>query len=220
MPPLEIIDFGKEEERDGFDFEKFLVENKFLFIFVFAGIILVGSGLFFLKTGGFSSSKVEIIETQEGGQITSELIVEIAGAVEKPGVYKLPSNSRINDLLIASGGLSAAADRDWVSKNINRAAKLTDGQKVFIPDKQSGLSSANKSGGYQNISTVLGNKTESLININTASAKELDSLPGIGQVYAQKIIEQRPYSTTEELVTKKVIPKSTYEKIKDRISVW
>lgn len=147
-------------------------------------------------------------------------MVEIAGAVEKPGVYKLPLNSRVDDLLIVAGGLSATADRDWVSKNINRAAKLTDGQKVFIPDKQSGEASANKSGGYQNISTVLGDKNTSLVNINTASAKELDSLPGIGQVYAQKIIEQRPYSTPEELVTKKVIPKSTYEKIKDRISVW
>lgn len=220
MPPLEIIDFGKEKEESGFGFEKFLLENKFLLIFVFIGVVLAGAGLFFLKTGGFSSSKVEVIETKGEGLTASELVVEIAGAVEKPGVYKLPLNSRVDDLLIVAGGLSATADRDWVAKNINRAAKLTDGQKVFIPDKQSGEASANKSGGYQNISTVLGDKNTSLVNINTASAKELDSLPGIGQVYAQKIIEQRPYSTPEELVTKKVIPKSTYEKIKDRISVW
>lgn len=220
MPPLEIIDFGKEEEKGSFGFEKFLLENKFLLIFVLIGVILTGAGLFFLKTGGFSSSKVEVIETKGEELTASELVVEIAGAVEKPGVYKLPLNSRVDDLLIVAGGLSATADRDWVSKNINRAAKLTDGQKVFIPDKQSGEASANKSGGYQNISTVLGDKNTSLVNINTASAKELDSLPGIGQVYAQKIIEQRPYSTPEELVTKKVIPKSTYEKIKDRISVW
>jgi len=220
MPPLEIVDFGKEEEKSGFDLEKFLLENKFLLIFVFIGLVLVGAGLFFLRTGGFSSSKVEVVETQNGSGAVSELVVEIAGAVEKPSVYKLPAGSRIDDLLIAAGGLSAAADRDWVAKNINRAAKLTDGQKVFIPDKQSSTSSANKSGGYQTVSTVLGDKTGSLVNINTASAKELDLLPGIGQGYAQKIIEQRPYSTTEELVNKKVIPQSTYEKIKDRISVW
>lgn len=220
MPPLEIVDFSKEGERENrFDLENFLLENRVLVIFVLIGLILLGAGLFFLRTGGVSSSKVEILEpSQQGSQ--SEIVVEISGSVEKPGVYKLVAGSRVEDGLIAAGGLSAAADREWVEKNINRAAKLSDGQKIFIPDKQSNLQSANKNGGYQSVSTVLGDKITSLVNINTASAKELDTLPGIGPVYAQKIIEQRPYSTTEELVSKKIIPKSTYEKIKDRISVW
>lgn len=220
MPPLEIVDFSKEGERENrFDLENFLLENRVLVIFVLIGLILLGAGLFFLRTGGVSSSKVEILEpSQQGSQ--SEIVVEISGSVEKPGVYKLVAGSRVEDGLIAAGGLSAAADREWVEKNINRAAKLSDGQKIFIPDKQSNLQSANKNGGYQSVSTVLGDKITSLVNINTASAKELDTLPGIGPVYAQKIIEQRPYSTTEELVSKKIIPNSTYEKIKDRISVW
>lgn len=218
MPPLEIIDFGKEEKKTGFDFERFLIENKLLVLFVFIGLILAGVGVFFLKSGSLSSEKVQIIESQQ--ETLSELVVEVSGAVEKPGVYKLKSGSRIDDALILAGGLSAVADRDWVAKMLNRAAKLTDGQKIFIPDKQSSSVSANKNGGYQNVSSVLGEKSGDLININTAGAKELDSLPGIGQVYAQKIIEQRPYSNIEELVSKKVLPQSTYEKIKDKVTVW
>lgn len=221
MPPLEIVDFGNEDEdrRSGFDLEGFLIENKLFVLFVFVGLVLLGVGLFFLKTGGISSSKVEVLEPSRQ-ESQSEIVVEISGAVEKPGVYRLNAGSRVEDGLIAAGGFSATADREWVERNLNRAAKLSDGQKVFIPDKQSSTTSANKSGGYQNVSTVLGDKTGRLININTASAKELDSLPGIGQVYAQKIIEQRPYSTIEELVSKKIIPRSTFEKIKDKISVW
>ena len=58
-----------------------------------------------------------------------------------------------------------------------------------------------------------------LVNINTSSLGELDKLPGIGQVYGQKIIEQRPYSNIEEILTKEVLPKNVFEKIKDKISL-
>ena len=61
---------------------------------------------------------------------------------------------------------------------------------------------------------------DSLININTSDLKSLDSLSGIGPVYAQNIIEHRPYSNTSELVSKGVIPNNTYLKIKDKISVY
>jgi competence protein ComEA len=218
---VEIIDFSQNKEGNSFNLDEFLLKNRTTLIFAFLGIILAGVGIFFLR-GDFDSkgsSKVEVL-TPASDMAGQEIVVEVSGAVEKPGVYKFKAGSRVDDALIASGGLSASADRDWVSKMLNRAAKLTDGQKIFIPDKQSQGASANKNGVYQNVSRVLGEKNEGLININTASAKELDSLPGIGQVYAQKIIEQRPYSNLEELVSKKVLPQSTYEKIKDKITVW
>jgi len=61
------------------------------------------------------------------------LTVEIFGEVINPGVYKLPDGSRVDDLLIVAGGFSSSADRVWADKYLNRAAKITDGQKVYIP---------------------------------------------------------------------------------------
>ena len=214
---LEVIDFAKEE-KSKFNFDEFLLKNKLVLAFIFLGIIFAGIGIFFIRRNS-GSSKVEILEPKEETSL-QEIVVEVAGAVEKPGVYKFQNGARVDDALIAAGGLSFSADREWVEKMLNRAAKLTDGQKIFIPDKQSSVLSAKKNEEYQNVSSNFSAPGGSLVNINTASAKELDSLPGIGQVYAQKIIEQRPYSNLEELVSKKVIPQSLYEKIKDKITVF
>lgn len=214
---LEVIDFGKEE-GNRFNFDEFLSKNKLILVFIFLGIIFGGVGIF-LARGNLESSKVEIVEPSIGNA-SGEIVVEVSGAVEKPGVYRFRSGSRVDDALIAAGGLSLSADREWVDKMLNRAAKLADGQKLYIPDKQSFVLSAKKNGQYQNVSSDFLSSSINLVNINTASAKELDSLPGIGQVYAQKIIEQRPYSSLEELVSKGVIPQSTYEKLKDKITVW
>lgn len=177
-----------------------------------AGLILTGLGLFFFKnSSGDISDRVEVLPAiTEGQDAFSEIVVEISGAVEKPGVYKLPVDTRVEDLLIAGKGLSSVADRVWVEKNINRAAKLSDGQKVYIPEKGTTKTVAENSGGV-----VWGDR----VNVNTADAKTLDSLPGIGPVYAQNIIEHRPYSTLPELVSKGAIPQSTLEKIKDKISL-
>ncbi len=218
-------------KRD-FDLEGFLNSNKVPLLVALIGLILLGLGVFFYRnTTLFEEDKIEIIgdekDLEEG---PSEVVVEIAGSIEKPGVYKLSADSRIEDLMVSCGGLSSEADRNWVAKYINRAAKLTDGQKIYIKsvsenqqnatDKQPETLSAKNDGGYQSVSSVLGVNEEGLTDINTASLAKLDELPGIGQVYGQKIIEQRPYSNIEELVNRKILPKSTYEKIKDKITVY
>lgn len=190
-------------------------------IFLLIGFILVGIGALLFKSGVFENkNNIEILNnTTEAQNTTSEIVVEITGSVEKPGVYKLSNTSRIDDLLIAAGGLSASADREWVSKNINRAAKLTDGQKIYVYS-QSEVESAKKNGGsldIKGISTTALTSGLKLVNINTASLSELDTLPGIGPVYGQKIIDNRSYSTLEELVSKGVIPQKTFEKIVDKI---
>jgi len=134
--------------------------------------------------------------------IAKQITIDIEGAVEKPGVYTLPANSRIQNALIAAGGLSQTADRQQVSQNLNLAAVLTDGAKLYIPAvgeqmAGSGAGSTNASGNVQGASLKM-------VNINLASESDLDALPGVGQVTAQKIIDNRPYQSVQELLDKKV----------------
>ena len=119
--------------------------------------------------------------------------------------------------MVLAGGLSADADRTWVEKTLNRAAKISDGQKIYIPSISEKLEVKS-----QNLGTgTAGNSLiDSLVNINTASLSELDKLPGIGPVYGQSIIDHRPYSTVEELVSKGALKKNVYEKVKDKVSVY
>jgi competence protein ComEA len=142
------------------------------------------------------------------------ILVDVEGAVVKPGVYKLPVESRIQDGLIAAGGLSAKADREYVAKTLNLAIKLTDGTKIFIPTLGEPTGSEPVLG-----ATTVG-ATNALINVNTASESQLDSLPGIGPVTAQKIISGRPYGSLDELLSKKIVSAKVYAQIKDKIAIY
>ncbi|MCJ7826428.1 ComEA family DNA-binding protein [Patescibacteria group bacterium] len=154
----------------------------------------------------FSSTQAD---SSQSGRL---VVVDIEGAIEKPGLYELAEGSRVEELLQKAGGLSQDADSVWVGKTLNRAALLQDGGKLFIPTKgdASVLESAKKE-------SVVG--AVSLISINSASAKELDTLPGVGEVTSQKIISGRPYQTIEELLSRKIVGQSAFEKIKGQITL-
>lgn len=115
--------------------------NRKILLITLAGLILIGFGVILFKTGGLgTSTKVEVLDAtteiqNEGGKI----VVEISGEVEKPGVYNFQKDDRVDDLLIAAGGFSADADRVWIEQNLNRAAKLADGQKIYIPPLRQGF---------------------------------------------------------------------------------
>ena len=185
----------------------------------FAGLILLGYGLIGLFASS-SDSKDIIFERGDSSQNASQsamIVVDVEGAVISPGVYNLPGNSRVKDALIASGGISAGADKLWISKNLNLALKISDGAKIYIPfegEKQGNTQGSTSLGGS---STVGGG---GLININSASEKELDALPGVGAVTAQKIIDNRPYQALEELVSKKVVSSKVFDNIKDKITLY
>ena len=194
-------------------------------ISLFLGTLLVIGGLLLGSQFLIGTSQVEVLQTPGPGvsitQETATLTVDISGAVTRPGVYKLPVGSRVEDALVASGGLSEEADRNWVEKNLNRAAKLVDGQKLFIPPfKQSDVLSASNSTTTTNVAQSYTSSDSNLTNINTATLEELIDLPGIGQVYGQSIIDHRPYSDIGELTSEKIIPQSTLNKIKDKITVY
>lgn len=135
---------------------------------------------------------------------TPKIVVDIEGAVPKPGIFELPYDSRFIDALNKAEGLDSNADRYYVAKTFNLAKKLVDEDKIYIPFFSE---------------TQTDNTTTPLIDINTASQTELELLPKIGPVTAQKIIENRPYGEINELVTKQIVGQKTYDLIQSLITL-
>lgn len=185
----------------------FVKTNILISALFFLGVILLSIGLmqFVLQP----KEDIQFIpgEAVEGAS-TAEIFVDVSGEVQKPGVYKIDSKARTQDALVAAGGLTADADRSYVSKSMNLAAPLTDGMKIYIPkhDEMSPASSNMR---------IASGSVSGLISINSGSSSELESLPGIGPVTAGKIIDNRPYGSVDELLSKKVVGQATFDKIKD-----
>lgn len=152
-----------------------------------------------------------ISDSNEITTVTPNLLVDIEGAVQHPGVYTLAGDARIKDALIAAGGLADDADRDTFAKTVNLAQKVNDGAKLYIPRQSTA--------GVNNVNNTVDPKS-TLLSINTASLSDLDALPGVGVVRAQAIIDGRPYTKIEELVENKILPQSVFQKIKESISVY
>lgn len=147
---------------------------------------------------------------------TNSIFVDVSGEVAKPGLYELQPEARIADALEKAGGMTENADRDYVSQTVNLAQKLEDGSKLFIPSKTSQVLGKQTTGSGQDAY----HSNSSTVNINKASVQELDKLPGIGAVRAQKIIENRPYSEKRDLVTKKVVTQKIFEEMEGMISLY
>lgn len=140
---------------------------------------------------------------------SGQIVVDVDGAVAHPGLYKLPADSRVQAALAAAGGLSPQAD----AHRINRAAKLHDGQKLYVLSQGEStppLAASSGQGCEGQACTsadggVAGSDTEGqgLVNINTANAAQLTQLPGVGPAIAQKIIDYRtangPFSSIDDL---------------------
>ena len=178
-------------------------------------LLVVGVFSVVVISGRTGAEELVIQKAGESGESGGKLLVDVAGAVMKPGVYELKAGARINEALIAAGGLGEEADREWVEKNLNLAAKVTDGQKIYIPSE----GETEKVAPLQGKGTTLMTRLD-LVNINTASSAELDTLWGVGEATAKKIIDSRPYGAVEELLTKKAVKNNVYEAIKDSVSVY
>lgn len=189
----------------------FLKANIVISALFLGGVILLSIGLI-----QFLGSKKNQIEFQKGEEISAEskpsgssvIMVDVSGAVEKPGVYTLQQNARVQDALKVAGGLAPEADKGYVSKSMNLASPLRDGVKIYIPRVGEEVSAA--------VSTLSG---EAVVSINSASQETLEELPGIGPVSAGKIVSSRPFASIDELVEKKIVGESIYNKIKDQISL-
>lgn len=188
---------------------------------------LLGAGILYLAATPPRGQPVTLLPAPTAAPIT----VHILGGVVNPGVYQLPVGSRIEDVLKEAGGLAAEGD----AEQLNLAALLLDGEQVVIPVRQPtalpdvsspvGLASpAERSAELPLFSqSAQPPKQDGLININTATLDELESLPGIGPVIAQRIIDHRQqygsFQTKEATMDVKGIGPATYERVKDLITV-
>jgi len=206
------------------DWQNLWVRHRVQIALALMGIILSGLGIYLLIFSNNSEPKIQIIDEASNESI-NKIVIQVTGAVNSPGVFEMSANERIIDAIEKAEGLKADADTKWVDKVLNMASKLTDGQKIYIPsiDEQADVLSAKNNGGTNGQTgedLINSNPTSEVININTASQDELEELWGIGPVTAKSIIEQRPYSDVNELLTKKILKTNVFERNKDFLTVY
>jgi competence protein ComEA len=142
----------------------------------------------------------------------SQLVVQAAGAVAKPGVYTVPGTARVNDLVAAAGGFASDADPDQVEL----AAPLTDGERVYVP--RVGEAPPPPTG-----STAGTSSSRGPVDLNRASAADLESLPGIGPALAQAIIDHRsqdgPFRSVDDLADVRGIGPAKMDQLRPLVKV-
>jgi len=178
----------------------------------------VDAGGFFDPLATGEPSEFAGVETAAAG---STLIVDVEGAVTRPGIQSLPSGSRIGDAIAAAGGYSPAIDVTAAAEQLNLAKALADGDKIHVPARGE-AAVAVATAIARDPSAVGPSGQGALIDVNTATSDQLDTLPGIGPVTAAKIIaarEEAPFASVDELLSREVLGSSTFEKIKTLVTV-
>jgi competence protein ComEA len=181
-------------------------------------VTLGGAGLWYVRS---LPRPVEVSTAPSGGGASAPtsaspspeivVLVDVAGWVREPGVYEFTEGARVIDAIDAAGGARPGA----LLQALNLAAPLADGTQVLVPrEGQEGVAPPPVSGG-----AVAGG----LVNVNTATATELEELPGIGEVIAQAIVDYRtengPFASVDQLLDVSGIGDATLEDIRDLVSV-
>ena len=191
-------------------------------------IALVYAGVKYQQSNHISVELGEDIPHGSGG-----IVVQIEGAVQSPGVVYLPAGSKVSDAVEAANGFTSDAD----VSSVDLSRFLTDGERVVIPSNGSGQGNANGSGSSDVIRSDPGSvlvenpfpnrsgdaATSGKININTASSNELQTLPGIGEELASRILQYRrthtAFDSIEDIMLVEGIGEGKFEDIRDLITV-
>ena len=158
-------------------------------------------------------------KSKDGKMGKGGLVVDISGQVKKPGVYKMNSGDRINDLIEIAGGLTEDANVD----NINRASKVEDGSKVYIPKNGEGSVAQSSSKGPSAGTGSSNSSSDVKVNINTSDEDGLKQIPGVGPSMAKKIVDYRNsngrFNSVEDLKNISGIGSKTFAKMQDYVVV-
>ena len=181
-------------------------------VFLVLAVLIIGGSLY----GYYEKDTAITLDAAAKDDLpATEITVYVSGAVNKPGVVKLPEKARVVDAVNLCGGVLASAD----AGKINMAQVLKDGMQIVVPERLAVNTSENEA---QSKAGPAGNSSK-LININIADAKELDGLPGVGPAMAQRIIEYRttsgPFQAIEDLKKVHGMGAAKFEKLKDKVSL-
>ena len=180
-----------------------------------------GSGLVVAGTPAFLELRSDAPEPAPTA--AADVVVDVQGAVVQAGLHHLPSGSRVGDAISAAGGYSAAVDIAAAAAQLNLAALLTDGAKVHVPARGDTTATVvDVPREPSAVGPVDTGMAGGLIDLNTASSEQLESLPGVGEVTAAKIIaarEEAPFASVDDLQTRDVLGPSTFEKVRSLVTV-
>ena len=189
-----------------------------LVLAVVAAVLVLGSGHGAVAVDGATLGGGPAASTAASRSSGADrLVVDVQGAVVRPGIVELAAGSRVGDAIAAAGGYSPRVAADRVGTALNLAALVRDGDQIVVPsrDDPSG-------GGPPGSASPGGGPSAGPIDLNHATATELDGLPGIGPATAAKIIaarEDQPFASVDDLRTRKIVGAATFEKIKDLVAV-
>jgi competence protein ComEA len=176
------------------------------FLVLAAAVLLLLAGLLLRDITADEPHALLISDAQDA--VSGTVVVQVAGAVDAPGVYQLPAGARVQDAVLAAGGATSDADVDA----LNLARRLRDGEKITLPSATRAAASPPP--------TLAQGQT---LDLNSATKAQLDALPGIGEAYSRRIVDSRtvdgPFASVDDLVSRRVLPESMLADIRDYLTV-
>lgn len=167
-----------------------------------------------------SAEAIEKPQEETPPEQPQSIVIDVKGAVKKPGVYDMQSGDRVHHVIQKAGGVLDGADQN----QLNLALLLQDGMVIYVPKKgEEGAASGAAPEGQSNVESTEQNGSAKTVNINTATSEELQTLPGIGPSRAETIIAYREenggFKTIEDMMNVSGIGEKSFEKLKPSITV-
>lgn len=203
-------------------FRPILKKYRSEFVLIIAAVLITIISFLIYFSGTNNAVDEQVITTNKITNLNKKVFIDVGGCVMVPGVYEATFGARLNDLINMAKGLSDNCDREFFNRNFNLAKVVGDQEKIYVPsswetgsgiffEKQRPLEYLEPVDDFSSQETSSG---DGLIDINLATLEEIETLPGVGKVIGQKIIDNRPYSSIEDLLTNKIVNQGVYEKIK------
>ena len=183
------------------------MRRSLLLLLLLVALAFGGAGAAVVARGNEAPPIVEAAPAATPAPTPPLIVIDVVGAIAHPGVVRLPAGSRVLDALLAAGGMTGDADLFA----LNKAAPLRDGMRIYVPRPGETVPAG-----------AAGSAAETKLNLNTATANELDGLPGVGPTTAAAIVRaraSRPFAAIDELQTRGLVSPKVFADLRDLVTV-